>query len=232
MSRVLPDVVFDLALEHGRCLGLRIPADAGEVEALAEHSLRDAERELVSKTYPLRRRTWVGGRAALRTLLDRSGIEAPAVLADARGAPIAPDGIAVSVSHKDWIAVALVAREPTAHVGVDVELDVVQATDISSRVLAEDELAELAGFDSRRRAREVLLRFSAKESVYKALAPFVRRYVGFKEVSVSTRDSGDAAVCARLAPGEGPFAIGVRWRCFDGLVLTTARVEPLSKSAT
>ena len=225
------DVVFDISLEHGRCLGLRIPADDDEVEALAERSLLDEERALTSKLFPLRRRAWVGGRAALRTVLTRSGIEAPPVLADGRGAPIGPDGVAVSVSHKDSIAVALVARERVARVGVDVELDVVHTTDLSSRVLADDELAELADYDAKRRAREVLLRFSAKESVYKALDPFVRRYVGFKEVSVSTRASGGARVSARLGPGEGPFAIDVRWRCFDGLVLTTARVEPASQSA-
>ncbi|HXX67682.1 MAG TPA: 4'-phosphopantetheinyl transferase superfamily protein [Polyangiaceae bacterium] len=226
-----PDVVFDISLEHGRCLGLRIPADADAVEALAERSLLGEERALTSKVFPLRRRAWVGGRAALRTVLARSGIEAPPILTDGRGAPIAPDGIAVSVSHKDSIAVALVARERVARVGVDVELDVVHKTDLSSRVLADDELAELAVYDARRRAREVLLRFSAKESVYKALDPFVRRYVGFKEVSVSTRASGDALVNARLGPGEGPFAIDVRWRYFDGLVLTTARVEPVPRSA-
>lgn len=225
-----PDIVFDLALDHGRCLGLRIPADAGAVEELAEQTLLAEERVPTFRVHPLRRRAWVGGRTALRTLLVRSGIDAPALLADDRGAPMAPAGISVSVSHKDWIAVALVAREATARVGVDVELDVVHTTDISSRVLAEDELEELAKYDEKRRAREVLVRFSAKESVYKALDPFVRRYVGFKEVSVSTRAAGDARVDLRLIGSEGPFATGVRWRCFDGLVLTTARVEPLPSS--
>jgi 4'-phosphopantetheinyl transferase EntD len=228
---VAPDVVFDLVLEHGRCLGLRIPADVDAVEELAEHVLVGEERSLASKAFPLRRRAWVGGRAALRTVLARSGIDAPPLLADARGAPIAPAGIAASISHKDWIAVALIAREARARIGVDVELDVVLTLDLSSRVLADDELAELAEYDPARRAREVLVRFSAKESVYKAIDPFVRRYVGFKEVSVSTQPAGDARVSPRLSGGEGPFAIDVRWRRFDGLVLTTARVEPLAPEA-
>jgi len=110
-------------------------------------------------------------------------------------------------------------------VGVYVEHDVPGQQDISSRVLADDEAFELAAHDPLARAREVLLRFSAKEAIYKALDPFVRRYVGFKEVSVVTHPGGGARVTSRLRDGEGPFAIEVRWQRFDGIVLTTARVE-------
>ncbi len=224
MLRVAPEVVFDAALDHGRCVAVRIPADDASLASLAEAVLLPEERAAASRLVARRRRSWVGGRAALRAALARAGIEAGPVLTGERGAPILPAHVAASITHKDDVAAALVAAADGRCVGVDVEADVVRATDIASKVLASGEQAELAALPPAERAREVLLRFSAKEAVYKALDPFVRRYVGFHEVSVVPRPGGDAAVTAHLPPGEGPFAIEVRWRRFEGLILTTARV--------
>lgn len=112
----------------------------------------------------------------------------------------------------------------SARIGVDVELDVVGKIDVSSHVLAADEAIELEGMDAEARAREVLLRFSAKESIYKALDPFVRRYVAFHEVRVTPEPNGRARVTSRLGAGEGPFSFDARWRRLDGVVLTSARV--------
>jgi 4'-phosphopantetheinyl transferase EntD len=140
-----------------------------------------------------------------------------------------PPGVAASISHKESWAVALVARVGAgdrARIGVDVEEDRPRLRDVSSRVCTDDELAEIASLDADARLREVILRFSAKEAIYKALDPFVRRYVGFREVAVTPRADGTAEVRPALAAGEGPFAIEVRWRRVEGLVLTTARVCP------
>ena len=109
----------------------------------------------------------------------------------------------------------------------DLEVDVEHASrrrDVASKVLADDEQAELAEMSGEGRAREVLLRFSLKESIYKAVDPFVRRYVGFGEVSVTPSPDGTAAVRARLREGPSAFAIEARWLRTSGLVLTTAKV--------
>ena len=221
------DVAFDLELEHGRCVGVRLPAAEAEVDALAVAVLAPEERDFASGLSPRRRRTWVGGRIAMREAFVRAALSPWPVLGDTRGAPVLPPGITGSITHKESLAAALVAREPLARIGVDLELDVARTTDISSRVLADDEAAELAGLNPRAHEREVLLRFSSKEAIYKALDPFVRRFVGFKEVSLSMRSGGGASVTARLRAGEGPFSIEVRWRRFDGIVLATARVLSL-----
>jgi enterobactin synthetase component D len=222
---VTVEVVFDLALDHGRCVIVRIPDDPDGLEAMIAAGLADAERAACEGFSFVRRRTWAAGRAALREALVRAGLEAPAVLADARGAPSLPPGVAGSISHKEQLAAALVAPSSSGRLGVDLENDVERMTDISSKVLDDDELAHVTSLDPRSRDRAVLVRFSAKEAIYKALDPFVRRYVGFKEVSVRPLDDGSAAVSSRLKPSEGPFAIDVRWSCFEGLILTTARVE-------
>jgi enterobactin synthetase component D len=226
MRSVAAEIAFDRTLEHGRCVGVRIPGAEPAVDALAETSLAPAERTRAMSLPFLRRRTWVGGRVAMREALERLRLPLLAIATDDRGAPILPSGAAGSISHKESLAVALVAQEPYAKVGVDIEMDVPRSQDISSRVLTDDEIAELASLDPASLAREVLLRFSAKEAIYKALDPFVRRYVGFKEVGVSTRPDGTARVSIHLERAEGPFAIDVRWLRFDGIVLTTARVSP------
>jgi 4'-phosphopantetheinyl transferase EntD len=218
---VSPEVAFDLDLEHGRCLGVRLDGPPDALDPLAREALPPEEQAFGQRLAPLRRRTWIGGRIALRLALARCGMEAPAVLADDRGAPLAPSGIAVSISHKERIAVALVAKT-AARIGVDVEVDAARGLDIAPRVLLDDEAVELAGLDAAARAREVLLRFSAKEAVYKALDPFVRRFVAFREVAVTPQPDGGARVRLALSEGEGPFAVEVRWLRLDGLVLTTA----------
>jgi enterobactin synthetase component D len=161
---------------------------------------------------------------AMREALATAGVDAPAILADARGAPVLPPGIAGSISHKESLAVAIVARG-AARVGVDVEIDAASAPDIAPKVLTDGERAELASLEANERAREVKLRFSAKEAIYKALDPFVRRYVGFKEVSVRPLPGGGAEVGVHLPSSEGAFVIEVRWLRWEGFVLTTARVQ-------
>jgi phosphopantetheine--protein transferase-like protein len=216
--------LFDLELAHGRALALAIP-DEGDLERLAA-LLAPEELSLATSWAPARRRTWIAGRAALREALDRSGLAAPAVLGDDRGAPVLPAGVVGSVSHKERVAVALVAQaRDDARIGVDVELDAPLRIDIARKVLTEDEQREIAALPDAGRLAEVRLRFSAKEAIYKALDPFVRRYVAFHEVSVTPTSDGGATVQLHLPPAEGPFDVEVRWLRRDGLVLTTARVR-------
>jgi enterobactin synthetase component D len=225
LARVTADVVFDLSLDHGRFVGIRLPELASQIDELAD-SLLPAEKAFISGLVEARRRSWIGGRVAMRQALLRAEIDAPAVLPDLRGAPRLPVGVAGSISHKTKWAVALVAHESVARLGVDIEDDVVRSLDISRRVLRADELAELASLAPGPFAREVLLRFSAKEALYKALDPFVQRYVGFHEVSVSPEVGGTARVALHLSGVERAFAAEVRWVRLESVVITTARVEP------
>jgi len=223
-----PEVVFDRVLAHGdglaRALAVRIPATPEAVDALGRERLVAEEWAFAATLPPLRRRTWVGGRVAARIALADLAFDAPPILSTDRGAPSFPEGADGSVSHKGDIAVALVARRTEGHLGIDLEIDAPGRVDIAARVLTEGEQRELAALSAEARAREVLLRFSAKEAIYKALDPYVRRYVGFREVAVSPDANGRARVVAALAREEGPFSFDVRWERFDGLVLTTARV--------
>jgi 4'-phosphopantetheinyl transferase EntD len=52
----------------------------------------------------------------------------------------------------------------------------------------------------------VLRAFCAKEAIYKALDPWVRRFVGFHEARVAFA-GGRLSASLALTRGEGPFAV-------------------------
>jgi 4'-phosphopantetheinyl transferase EntD len=145
----------------------------------------------------------VAGRTALREALRREALlDGEPLLRDDRGAPQLPAAAAGSISHKGAWAAALVApRQPDRSLGVDLEDARGPRIDISRRVLTERELAALAALDEPRRRAELALRFSLKEAIYKAIDPWVRRYVGFREVELALE--GMPAAGADLAAREG-----------------------------
>ena len=219
---------FALQLPFGIRVGVSLPADPGfELPEV----LHPAEATFARALPEGRRVGWVGGRVALRAALAAVGVEAPdPMLSTSRGAPLVPAGAVGSVSHKRNIAVALCAREsrPHATIGVDVEDSRPLRTDIASRVLTAEELAIIPASGPERHA-SVLLRFSAKEAIYKAVDPWVRRFVGFHEASVACAPDGVLTGRLALAAGEGPFSVELhRARVEDeeGLILVAARVRP------
>jgi len=218
------NVTFRLDLPQGRCVGVEIPAD---IEA-ALLSLRLPEQRFAERLPEARRASWIAGRVALRAALDDLGIESGPLLATDRGAPLLPEHALGSISHKKELAVGLAARrEGKAELGVDLERDAPLRIDISRRVLTEREAAGLLALAPSVRHSEVLLRLSCKESIYKGVDPFVRRYVGFQEVEVAPRPDGTAAVTMMLP--EEPFIAEVHWQrletTFGAFFLTSARVR-------
>ncbi len=176
-----------------------------------------------------RRRWFAAGRAAMRVALAAHGRDAGPILADDRGAPILPEGLVGSISHKDCIAVALLADAADGRVGVDVELDVDRPIDVARRVLTNAELDAIAGLDARARARAVLRRFSVKEAIYKAIDPFLRRYVGFREVEPDAADPRRFVFIAPAVAGEPALDIeadiATRTEGTMALLLATARAR-------
>jgi 4'-phosphopantetheinyl transferase EntD len=120
-------------------------------------------------------------------------------------------------------------------VGCDLELDVDVIgggrdrhgmESLAHQVLLPPELQALVDgdLDDDRYRRAVFERFSLKEALYKGLDPFVRRYVGFHEVSVTVDDDGAAIF---VVPDAGFSATGrvIPVPGLPSLVLTTAMVR-------
>lgn len=223
-------LAFSREAAHGRLVGVALPADddAAGLDALAA-ALRPEERAHAAALAGPRRATWLGGRVALRAALEGLGVDAAPLLATERGAPLLPAGIAGSISHKATLAVALAARAGAGEtLGVDVELDPRQRpprVDIAPRVLTPTERTRLDALAPTSRARELLVAFAAKEAIYKALDPWVQRFVSFQEVEIAR--TPDGALSATLHLPEPPFTVDLREEPTDDLILITARLDRL-----
>jgi enterobactin synthetase component D len=227
------ELAFRLDLVHGRCVGVRIPT---EVDDQVLRLLVPEERAFANQVPPARRCSWVAGRIALRQAFRDLGIEPGPILPNKHGAPALPPDLVGSISHKKTLAVGLVARaQAQSHIGVDVEdIPPVYATveqaraearpDIRTRVLTTDELARLQAVPEQEQRRMVILHFSLKESLYKAINPLVTRHVAFHEASMTPHPDGTARVVLSLAKDQGSFFAECTWTEKENHFLTTAKV--------
>lgn len=96
------------------------------------------------------------------------------------GEPLWPTGIVGSISHSGTQAFALAVQHENVLVGVDCEalLDTQEAVEIQDGIINAQEKAVLMG-TGYPFALALTLTFSAKESLFKALFPRVKSYMGF-----------------------------------------------------
>jgi enterobactin synthetase component D len=197
-----------IATPHGQCVLVEVDDFDSALAALPPE-----ERAHAEALAEIRRREMICGRTALHHGI---GDFTSAILPDDRGAPQLPAGWVGSVSHKGALAGALVTPSFGGFVGLDLERAAPPKVDIARRVLTAREAIALPE-DPLERGRAVTLRFAIKEAIYKAIDPYLRRYVGFLEVELAL--DGDAvAVTTAL-----PIAIEASWREHDGHWLATAR---------
>jgi 4'-phosphopantetheinyl transferase EntD len=223
-------VAFARDLPFGRCVAVSLPAEDAPDGA---GGLHPDETAYARGLPPARRVTFVGGRLALRAALADLGVAATApITVGARGAPALPPGVAGSISHKTAVAVALAARAQGTDAGVTLGIDVELAAraprpGVARRVLGDGELRRLEALDPAERGVALLVAFSAKEALYKALDPWVARRVSFQEVAIARDAAGGLTATLDLARGEGPFAVELHEEPAPGLVLVAARVRRL-----
>jgi enterobactin synthetase component D len=218
-------IAFERSLPCGLCVGVSIPEDSSAITPAVTARLHPDEAGHAATLHPGRQPTWIAGRLALRAAMAGLGAPPDPILPDERGAPRVPRGMVGSISHKRLLAVGLASRECGWTVGVDVEQRQMGRLDIARRVLTDAECAGLAGLDAGARAQAVMLRFSLKEAIYKAIDPHVRRYVGFHEVDVVLLPDGRAQVNAHLTRAERLEVEGW-WSFAQDHVLTAARARP------
>lgn len=234
---VLPPYVPTLRVltPFGMCVGVHLP-EGGRPDDVAgvTERLWPEERALLADLPAARARTFAGGRLALRAALAEAGLSCNApILRGAAGEPLLPPHLWGSVSHKDQVAVALVAPAVTGclgGLGVDVEVLTPGHVDISRRILRPEERAALAGCEAEERQRQARLAFSVKEALYKAGFPLVRRFFGFHEAAldlpITFAPERFVSVGARLFPGGQDLeaqveAAAVPWSTW---VVSVARV--------
>jgi 4'-phosphopantetheinyl transferase EntD len=219
-------VAFQHASPHGVLAAVHIPDSPDPVpeEILARLPAAEADHARSLRGY--RQVQFVGGRIALRRACEQLGVRPTPILSTDRGAPLVPAGLAGSVSHKRTLAVGMVASSRDGTLGVDLEDYGPPRPSIARHILTPAELAAVEALPEDRRWTAILQRFSIKEAIYKAVDPYVRRYVGFHEAMVWPDLQKTARVELCLANGEGPFAVDARYDWLHGRLVTSVRIQP------
>eukprot|EP00571_Detonula_confervacea_P007968 CAMPEP_0172313332 /NCGR_PEP_ID=MMETSP1058-20130122/20056_1 /TAXON_ID=83371 /ORGANISM="Detonula confervacea, Strain CCMP 353" /LENGTH=396 /DNA_ID=CAMNT_0013026973 /DNA_START=399 /DNA_END=1589 /DNA_ORIENTATION=+ len=121
-------------------------------------------------------------------------------------------------------------------IGIDLErIDGKRGKRIERKVLTASEQKELGGLKAIgvSSAEEVMLRFSLKESVYKAMHPILCQYVGFQEAEVTPLSNGTAQVTLNLANGAherlGIVVQSASWKKMGDFFLTSASVGVMQR---
>jgi len=214
------------ATAHGVLAAFHIPDAAEPVPTPVLERLPRVEADHARTLKGYRQVQYVGGRLALHRACEQLGEQPPHILSTERGAPDLGDRLVGSVSHKRTLAIGMVARPHGGTLGVDLEEYGPPRPSIEEAILRPEERDDLRELDADRRWIALLVRFSIKESIYKAIVPYVGRYVGFHEAQVRPDLEGHAAVRLFLTGGEGPFRVDARYSWLRGRLVTSARIRP------
>ena len=145
----------------------------------------------LSRSVPRRQAEFFFGRWAVRAALLAQGLPARPVGIGTAREPLWPAEVVGSITHINGLAAAAVAPAATCvGLGLDAERVARGEDQAALRGLAVDErelklLRELGDADL---DRWVTIAFSAKESLYKAAFPTVRRFFGFEAARVASVD--------------------------------------------
>lgn len=180
MSGQLTEAHLRRGLPRRVGVGLRVVEGATTPPGLLE-----GEAEAVGPRAVAQRRTlFAFGRAAARDALGQLGVAPVAIRRGAGGEPLWPDGIVGAISHTHSMAVALVGwRSDYAGLGVDVE-ELGRGVDARiARLVARP--AEMAWVNPEAGLERLIMLFSAKEAIFKALYPVEQVWFGFADAELS-----------------------------------------------
>jgi enterobactin synthetase component D len=205
---------------------LRYTVDAGQLARLTGNGI--VLPESLANAVLKRQVEFAAGRFCAREALQKLGCDSQATLAIGQHrAPLWPAGYLGSISHGDGlaIAVAAVAREWRG-LGIDIEriLSNEAAQPLVEHLMTASELAigSSAGLTLE---HWLSLVFSAKESLFKALYPFVGRYFDFLDAEVCELQEQQSCLMLRLVTNLSPSCVKgslycIRYSCFSNNVAT------------
>ncbi|MCW1826083.1 enterobactin synthase subunit EntD [Enterobacter asburiae] len=139
------------------------------------------------------------------------------------GEPLWPEGVSGSITHSGTQAMAIVVRHPAALVGIDCEAILAEreAREIQDGIIDAQEAMCLtrSGYPF---ALALTLAFSAKESLFKALFPQVKTYMGFDCARVTALDEKTISLKLSYPAGKYPESAGftLAWQTTDESVWT------------
>ena len=224
------DVRRGLPWEVG--VGIRV-AGVGQLPALHEIE----EGILGSRAVERRRLAFTLGRAAARDALRELGVvdaelgdlEDVAIGRGPAGEPLWPAGVVGAISHAGDVAVAIVGRaRDYAGLGIDIEEVSRDLSPKVARLICRP--AEIAWVDVDAGLERLIMLFSAKEAVFKALFPIERVWLGFGDAEltwVPERRLFEARIM-KSAGVQYPAGVVLEVPCTvaRGMVLSVTWAEP------
>lgn len=174
-------------LAHARVVERRSALSADEIALLGE---LPAETERYAEK---RREEFLLGRWVAKSALAELGVEVGVLRIAAERAPRWPAGFVGSITHCTGYAGAAVAKVGTLRgVGIDAQpIAASKSREALKRTATDAEIA-LLGIADDMAARTVA--FSAKEALYKALAPTVGAYFGFEAARIARATDGEIEI--------------------------------------
>jgi 4'-phosphopantetheinyl transferase EntD len=200
----------------------------------ATEPLYPEEASSVAGAVEKRRLEFTLGRACGRAALLHLGASAGPIAVSPERAPVWPEDVVGSITHRSRIVAAAVAwQSQFAGIGLDVEAAGQLSPSVTRRVCTAAELDWISSHPAPAGACWGTVIFSAKEALYKAVFPLTMRWLGFSDVEIHLepdrrrfvpRFVGESAGrLSSLGELSGTFAIR------DGLViaaLTLRRMGP------
>ncbi|MFY8298141.1 4'-phosphopantetheinyl transferase family protein [Pseudoalteromonas sp. SS15] len=142
--------------------------------------------ERIKKAVYKRQAEYLAGRLCAAQALKALNFEKPIVHTSDDRVPIWPAGTFGSITHTKGIAAAIAGLQDRAtSVGIDVEklMKDSQETKLQTHILRDDEKTQFHEL-GKQVTHPLSVIFSAKESIYKALYPFVKKYFGFDKAKL------------------------------------------------
>jgi 4'-phosphopantetheinyl transferase EntD len=125
------------------------------------------------------------GRACAHNAIRQLGRAKSAIRRGPSREPLWPEGLIGSITHCEGYCAAAVARKTEiAALGIDAERLPGFPVEIKGEILTSKEIESL-DILNRPEGLHIAAAFSAKESIYKALYPRVRKFFDFKSVEIS-----------------------------------------------
>tara|TARA_Y100000589_G_C27100523_1_gene607843 strand:- start:228 stop:905 length:678 start_codon:yes stop_codon:yes gene_type:complete len=213
------------ANEFGIIIGVEIPEDIQELPSKILRQLRKQELLYAQSLSGKTRLNWIAGRVAARHAIDALGLDCGAIMSGPRGEPVTNNDVALSISHKSNTAIAIAAKKEHGTLGIDIEDRYPKRPNIASRVLTENEMSDIQELDSDRQWISILKRFSAKECIYKALAPKQKRFISFQEAEIFPIVNGNLQIRLFLEKNPIPSHINGQFFWNQDQLITTIRAS-------
>ena len=181
-----------------------------------------------------RQAEYLAGRVVADHALKALPVSSSDVLIGRNREPVWPDGVVGSISHTDGIACAVLAMQNKVRaVGIDIESYISQEVlnDIENTIFDSSEISLLKTAEFKNYSIAATVAFSAKESLFKALFPFVQYYFGFDSVRLGSISKLDRTLRLELTSGlsTNEFLKGhhfqVDFQIFDRKVLTVVVIK-------